>query len=170
MTTSGSASPLCGSSGRDIFGAARRRSRARSVGDRRARSVRVDAEVYRLFARYPWRGNIRELKNVLTYALYTLGDEADRLSIRHLPERFLRELGVEAAEAPLPAAESASRAERETAVVRLDTASARAEREALAAALANVRYNKSAAAKVLGISRSKLYRKLREYKLLGDGE
>ena len=72
----------------------------RSVGDRRAKNIRVDGELYRVFARYPWRGNIRELKNVLTYALYTLGDKGDTLGVRHLPKRFLQELGVEATTAP----------------------------------------------------------------------
>lgn len=145
----------------------------RSVGDRRAKNIRVDGELYRVFARYPWRGNIRELKNVLTYALYTLGDKGDTLGVRHLPKRFLQELGVEATEVRPAATEQRPTPEPERATeapVRLCTASARAERNALAAALANVRYNKSAAAKVLGISRSKLYRKLREYKLLGVGE
>lgn len=41
-------------------------------------------------------------------------------------------------------------------------ASARAERKVLWDALVNSRYNKVLAARTLGISRSKLYRKLRE--------
>ena len=49
-------------------------------------------------------------------------------------------------------------------------ASARAERKVLWDALVNSRYNKVLAARTLGISRSKLYRKLREHGLLAKFE
>ena len=63
-----------------------------SVGDNRQKDIRIDDALYDAFAQYPWRGNVRELKNVLVYALYSLGDDQSVLTVQHLPPRFMREL------------------------------------------------------------------------------
>ena len=126
------------------------------VGHERAREIHISNELYRVFGLYPWRGNIRELKNVLTFAIYTLEDDEEGgkvLTIRHLPDRFLRELHSE----PPKAAEDVQPEEQNLA-----KASAQAERKALVAVLASTQYNKTLAARVLGISRNKLYKKMRD--------
>ena len=114
---------------------------------------------------YPWRGNVRELKNVLVYALYSLGDDQSVLTVQHLPPRFMRELEAAAVAGTIPDAEG-SRQDSQN----FSEASARAERKVLWDALVNSRYNKVLAARTLGISRSKLYRKLREHGLLAKFE
>ncbi len=129
------------------------------VGHERAREIGISNELYRVFGLYPWRGNIRELKNVLTFAIYTLEDnEGDRdlLTIHHLPDRFLRELRNEC---PKPG-EEVQPGERNLA-----KAGAQAERKALMAVLESTKYNKTLAAQVLGISRNKLYKKMRDFGL-----
>ena len=134
-----------------------------SVGDNRQKDIRIDDALYDAFAQYPWRGNVRELKNVLVYALYSLGDDQSVLTVQHLPPRFMREL--EAVAGTIPDAED-SRQDSQN----FSEASARAERKVLWDALVNSRYNKVLAARTLGISRSKLYRKLREHGLLAKFE
>ncbi len=134
-----------------------------SVGEKRGKEIRVDDELYKVFNLYPWRGNVRELKNVLVYALYSLGDDQNVLAIQHLPNRFMRELqGLSAVSPESTQAEHTGR--------NLFEASARAERKVLWDTLVSSRHNKVLAARTLGISRSKLYRKLREYGLLSKIE
>ncbi len=128
------------------------------AGPRRAREIRISNELYRAFGLYPWHGNIRELKNVLTYALFCLEEDEHVLSVRHLPERFFRELRNEQPE-PEPK-------EPHPDNLNMNQASAQAERKALLAALSGTKYNKTLAARVLGISRNKLYKKMREFDLL----
>lgn len=128
-----------------------------SVGDNRQKDIRIDDALYDAFAQYPWRGNVRELKNVLVYALYSLGDDQSVLTVQHLPPRFMRELEAAVVAGTIPDAED-SRQDSQN----FSEASARAERKVLWDALVNSRYNKVLAARTLGISRSKLYRKLRE--------
>ena len=136
-----------------------------SVGDNRQKDIRIDDALYDAFAQYPWRGNVRELKNVLVYALYSLGDDQSVLTVQHLPPRFMRELEAAAVAGTIPDAED-SRQDSQN----FSEASARAERKVLWDALVNSRYNKVLAARTLGISRSKLYRKLREHGLLAKFE
>lgn len=131
------------------------------VGQKRAREIHISNELYRVFAIYPWRGNIRELKNVLTFALYSLDNEGDLLSISHLPERFLNEMRQERSKA----AEEIQVEEQDLA-----KAGAQAERKVLLAVLASTEYNKTLAARVLGISRNKLYKKMRDLGLHSSGE
>ena len=136
-----------------------------SVGDNRQKDIRIDDALYDAFAQYPWRGYVRELKNVLLYALYSLGDDQSVLTVQHLPPRFMRELEAAAVAGTIPDAEG-SRQDSQN----FSEASARAERKVLWDALVNSRYNKVLAARTLGISRSKLYRKLREHGLLAKFE
>jgi len=126
------------------------------AGLKRAREIRVSNEVYRLFGHYPWHGNIRELKNVLTYALFSLEGEGDILTLHHLPERFLIEMR---------SAHVKPNDEVQHDALDLDKAGAQAEKKMLMEVLASAEYNKTLAARLLGISRNKLYKKLREFGL-----
>jgi transcriptional regulator with PAS, ATPase and Fis domain len=123
-----------------------------TLGRKRAKEIHITSEVYRLFSRCPWRGNIRELRNVLTFALYDMEDAETVLTERHLPSRFIREAN---------GAEQTDAADRGK-TPKLSQASAEAERKALLTALANAKNNKSMAAQMLGISRNKLYKKMRD--------
>lgn len=119
-----------------------------------------------------WPGNIRELKNVLTYALYSMTD--DTLHVEDLPARFMNNLRARSEEKTkivLPGAEKVTVPEAIPAPVagkghKLSDISADAEKEAISQALLKYRFNKSLVARTLGISRNKLYKKLREYGLL----
>ncbi|GBG14943.1 Fis family transcriptional regulator [Novimethylophilus kurashikiensis] len=98
-------------------------------------------EVETLFEAHPWPGNLRQLHTVLRTAL-ALKDEGDELCREHLPQSFLDELGMQ----PVEAEGS------------LDKLEAESIRNTLLAHAGNV----SSAARQLGISRTTLYRKLRQ--------
>ena len=115
----------------------------------------LGVEAMSLLSAQAWRGNIRELRNVLEQA-------AMRSDSRHIGaaelERVLRECGIEQIVAP--AASEAAPPVRGNALRPLAEQVAEVERHAIEAALASTGGNKFAAAKLLGISRAKLYERL----------
>ncbi len=110
-----------------------------------------------------WRGNVRELRNVLEQAAM-LGDSSriDRPQI----EKVLRETGLAQVEPILASVASVSPAASRSdlappgAIRPLAEQVAQLERAAIARALASTGGNKAAAAKLLGISRATLYERL----------
>ena len=115
----------------------------RIAGDRPPPRVSKDAA--RALARYPWPGNVRELENALARAV-ALG--SDPITVDDLPET-LRGPGV-AAPRFAPDGE-----------LTLKPAIDGLERAYVAAALARANGNQSAAARLLGLSRFGLQKKLR---------
>jgi DNA-binding NtrC family response regulator len=104
-----------------------------------------------------WRGNIRELRNVLEQA--AMRSDTQHIDAPEL-EQVLRESGVtQIAPAVAPAPVAASKPEAR-ALRPLAEQVAELEREAIEAALAVTLGNKVAAARLLGISRAKLYERL----------
>ena len=103
-----------------------------------------------------WRGNIRELRNVLEQA--AMRSDTHRIDVRHL-EEVLRDAGVEriAPVRPGPALRPGVAADR---LRPLAEQVAEVERAAIEAAMAATQGNKVAAARLLGISRAKLYERL----------
>ncbi|WP_096697810.1 sigma-54-dependent Fis family transcriptional regulator [Polaromonas sp. AER18D-145] len=110
-----------------------------------------------LLSAQTWRGNIRELRNVLEQAVM----RSDSLNIgRAQFEEVLKEAGIERI-APLPLAEFGDGAESASDPLRpLAEQVAQVERRAIAAAMAATGGNKLAASRLLGISRAKLYERL----------
>ncbi|MFN4359962.1 MAG: sigma-54 interaction domain-containing protein [Hylemonella sp.] len=115
------------------------------------------ADALDLLAAQRWRGNVRELRNVLEQASL-LGDSS-RIDGARIAQ-VLRETGIEQLEAPLPTAPAA--AEAGDPLRPLAEQVAALERRAIAAALQACGGNKVAAAKMLGISRATLYERLAE--------
>ena len=118
-----------------------------------------------LLVAQPWRGNIRELRNVLEQAV--LRSESQAIDAALL-ERVLRDAGLEpAAPAPVPSlpdtalAGQQEAAAEDAALLRpLAEQVAALERRAIAAALKAHGGNKQAVARQLGISRATLYARL----------
>jgi transcriptional regulator of acetoin/glycerol metabolism len=88
---------------------------------------------------YPWPGNIRELRNVLQYALATC--EGDEITVQDLPDECLPPILARCRQ-------SAAAAEPEPAT-------------ALREQLRRHRWNVSAVARELGVSRPTVYRRMR---------
>ena len=115
----------------------------------------LSASAVALLAAQQWRGNIRELRNVLEQA--ALRADSDRLDAGQM-ETLLRQSGlaqIQPALPPEPAPPDAS------ALLRpLAEQVAELEQRAIAAAMQTTGGNKLAAARLLGISRATLYERL----------
>ena len=115
----------------------------------------LSAGAVALLSAQAWRGNIRELRNVLEQA--AMRSDSQHIEIEHL-EEVLRESGIQqiapAAIAPVAAAQTGD------ALRPLAEQVAQLERQAIAAAMAATGGNKLATARLLGISRAKLYERL----------
>ena len=98
----------------------------------------VSPDALQRLARYPWPGNIRELKSVIEYAV--LQCEGDTIQPRHFPPELLESPGT-----ALPASETTTN----TSVK---------DRERIVGALKETKGNRARAAQLLGISRATFYR------------
>ncbi|MGD6871878.1 sigma 54-interacting transcriptional regulator [Sutcliffiella horikoshii] len=97
---------------------------------------------------YHWPGNVRELRNVMERAMTFA--EHGKIKVEDLPDYMLGSNHVLV---------------DETAVTQEESMVESAERVAIETALTKTKGNKAKAAKMLGISRSSLYDKLRKYQL-----
>jgi len=124
-----------------------------------AQPPELSAEALALLSAQVWRGNIRELRNVLEQA--TMRSDSHRILCSQL-EAVLREAGLTqlAPVLPAPAAAGPTAPTVKGSVRPLAEQVAELERQAIAAAMTAVRGNKVAAAKMLGISRATLYERL----------
>lgn len=101
--------------------------------------------------RYSWPGNVRELENVLEQAVNWSNDEL--IDFRRIPNRFWEE-------------ESGLRGQDAAEPVMLADEMSRKERDLLEKTLQEAGGNRSEAARMLGISRSALYRRLEKHNLV----
>jgi PAS domain S-box-containing protein len=101
--------------------------------------------VMKLFMRYSWRGNVRELKNTLEYACAICKSEL--IQEEHLPPYFISALQTDQPNVGISALTDGS------------------EEGAIIAALNQTDGNKAKAARILGISRGTLYNKLLKYRI-----
>ena len=116
----------------------------------------LSAQAMALLAAQAWRGNIRELRNVLEQS--AMRSDSPRLEASQV-EEVLRAAGVERI-APAALADEAATLSDSALLRPLAEQVARLEKAAIAAAMAATGGNKVAAARLLGISRAKLYERL----------
>jgi transcriptional regulator of acetoin/glycerol metabolism len=98
-------------------------------------------DVLTVLERHPWPGNLRELVSVMQVALALAGEQA--VGVEHLPDSFLAEAG-----------ESAVHEHAPNDLGKLQRANG----------------NLSSVARALGISRTTLYKRLREQGLVVSNE
>lgn len=160
------------------------------AGEERAKAIRVSKEVLSLFSTHRWRGNVRELRNILVYALYSMKENEHELCIRHLPERFFHaqdryflsstmmevDRGAVRDEEPaqetgaaeeVPPASSSTPSPASSSAATLSDSRQEAERRAIVDALEKCARNKLKAARLLGIARSNLYKKMAALNIRG---
>ncbi len=113
--------------------------------DRPAR--RLDEEAVRALLRYPWPGNVRQLRNVITTTDALV--DAPVISLHDLPEEILE---------PLTASSGAVQEATESDLASL-------QRQAIEQVLRQCGGNISQAARRLGIARSTLYCRIREQRI-----
>jgi two-component system response regulator HydG len=115
--------------------------------ERDRRAPGVEPEVLELLEKYPWPGNVRQLENVLQRLALLAGDgPITRSSIEEEPALQKALLGGLADDEPVFSLE-------------------KSEREQIRRALETSGGNRNRAAKLLGISRATIYRKIKEYDL-----
>jgi len=119
----------------------------------------IDTMALGLMEQYSFPGNVRQLENVIAHAVVTSGSQMIRMS--DLPPSFLRSVMAERSATPMPhslAREFAPPRPAKEAFPSLKEMEEAHIREAMT----RTDGNKSKAAKILGISRMTLYRKLEE--------
>jgi transcriptional regulator with PAS, ATPase and Fis domain len=148
------------------------------IGATRGRALRLAPTTMDALMSYPWPGNVRELENALEFA--TTVCEGQTIHLKHLPvEVRAAAIGEDrpGTHAPVPAASpldprlpatvstlTPPRSPDDRLPTHLSPSEAAEAREILDA-LAQTRYNRQDAARVLGISRTTLWRKMKEYRL-----
>lgn len=105
-------------------------------------------DVWPLLETYNWPGNLDELRQVITEAHRACAPQT-QIGLTHLPFRFRTGLDAQAL-GPAPS----------QVYEPLEQHLARVEREQIEEALAQSRFNKAKAAKLLGITRHSLYRRM----------
>jgi DNA-binding NtrC family response regulator len=153
-----------------------RRFMARFAAEERKPLRGIGAEALALLHSYPWPGNVRQLENAMFRAV-VLAD-GDELTVAEFPQIAAQVAGFDVRIPPAPASlVRATRPERE--VVRVEVRDPNVlplldgagnlrqldhlEAETIKFALAYYRGQMSAVARKLGIGRSTLYRKMKEY-------
>lgn len=116
-------------------------------------------EALDVLTRYDWPGNIRELGNALRRIIALSGGKKQALGVEDLPEEFRR--SPSAVEGERTSAVQVSRPPR-SAGMSLKAYLRICERDYIREAIESCGGDKEAAAKLLGISRGTLYRKLEE--------
>ncbi len=106
------------------------------VAARHGRELRFSPDTIRIFLRYSWPGNVRELENAIEYAVAV--GRGQTIQAEDLP--------VEIIDAPAAAIHTPASTEADT----------------IRAALEQNRWQRDATARALGISRTTLWRKMRE--------
>ena len=114
------------------------------VGARHGRSLRLSPDALRALLEFDWPGNVRQLENALEFAVAVC--QGQTVHISDLPPELQQAPGpdappVHAIPAPAPGA---------------------LDREAILEALEATRWRREAAAEALGISRTTLWRRMRE--------
>ena len=116
------------------------------------RTISISTEVLRIFENHPWPGNIRQMHNVLRTALALLG-EGHEITVDELSEDFIEQGGITTSCGNQCDGPSVGRSG--------DTLLANVEARYISSTLDRTGGNIAAAARMMGIGRNTLYRKLR---------
>lgn len=104
--------------------------------------VGLSDKAIQVFMNHPWPGNIRELEHAIEHAFVVCRDE--QIGINDLPPEFRQEMG---------------KTDRPMSITVGD------EQQIIVEALENTDWNKAKTARLLGISRQTLYRKMKQFHL-----
>ena len=143
------------------------------MGKKSGRSLELSPTAVRALMNYSWPGNVRQLENALAYA--TTVCEGQTIHVHDLPEEVKRgtagittaSVGADRAGAPGGAGALTEEAgQLPGGVHRMDLSPAEAlEAEDILDALRRSRFRRAEAAEVLGVSRTTLWRKMKQYGL-----
>jgi PAS domain S-box-containing protein len=114
------------------------------IGQFHKNILHIAEDVYKIFLSYRWPGNIRELEHALEHAFVVCG--GTEINVADLPSELV---------APVPVERVPVKKEPLT----------HCTEEAVRMALEKTAWNKAKAARVLGVGRQTLYRKIHEYNM-----
>jgi len=120
------------------------------IGGREGRALWLSEDTLDLFRGYPWPGNIREMENVLEYAVALCRGQT--IHVDDLPPEICSAPASAAPAAPVPTEPG-------------EAAPGSPEARLIQATLERNLWNRSRAARELGMSRSTLWRKMREMRI-----
>lgn len=124
--------------------------------------ISIDEEALNLLTHYDWPGNIRQLRNVLRYALAM--SDGDCITLHSLPEEVTDpELTALLPQIETPAPEKVQPAPQEE---RSWSPMEQAEKTLILDALKKHQWQVIKAAKDIGIGRSTMYRKMEKYDIV----
>jgi two-component system response regulator HydG len=126
----------------------------------------ITSRALRTLIKHDWPGNVRELRNCIE-GMVVMSNRSE-LNIEDLPEHTLK---VASANSPFifsaPTALDATQSELSPSYLDLEVglSLAEIEKESIRATLKHVENNKAKAAKILGVSKRTIFRKIKEYDL-----
>ncbi len=129
------------------------------IGRRRGRALRLSPAALDALVMWDWPGNVRELENALEYA--TALCDGQTILVEHLPPGISLDTRV----APPPVQGAGSGGVSSTPTSFAVGAEEHDELRRIRAALEQTRYRRDEAAVVLGMSRTTLWRKMKQYRL-----
>jgi len=124
----------------------------------------ISPEVEAIFLRYSWPGNVRELENVIERAFNII--EGDVINISHLPHNIVGDGYAHLSDESNNAVDSFNLGNALSKGQSLSQIMEHTEKMVILQALLATKGNKAKAAKMLGISRPGLYKKLMKYGLI----
>ncbi|PZX55463.1 two-component system response regulator HydG [Algoriphagus ratkowskyi] len=120
-----------------------------------------EEQVMDVLKAYPWPGNLREMLNVIRRA--TLLTDGGKMSVAALPPEIVYSQKFNSWDSESEKSETESKPSKMP--LNLKDAAAEAEAEVLKKVLEEVKYNRTQAAKQLGIDRKTLFNKMKQYDL-----
>lgn len=120
-----------------------------------------DQEVMDVFMEYPWPGNLREMQNVIRRAV--LLSDGGKMHVSALPPEIVYSKKFNFTDSENT--NTSSSAAENKIPLNLKDAAAEAEAKVLKKVLEEVKYNRTQAAKQLGIDRKTLFNKMKQYDL-----
>lgn len=123
----------------------------------------LEAEVLQLFRDYTWPGNLREMRNVIRRAV--LLTDGNKVTLASLPPEIIHYRKLSFVEPEQEKGTTEGQVDTLATVSTLKDAAAIAEAEMLKRILEEVKYNRTQAAKKLGIDRKTLFNKMKQYNL-----
>lgn len=134
--------------------------------DKEVRNIRSDA--MELLVRYDWPGNVRELKNCIEYAVIVC--ETEIITLSHIPEKIKKKIRLPEEKShenriPLNVDDVATGGNDP---IHGSARSDFTDTDRIINALKQTGFNKSRAAKILGMHRNTLFRKMKELGIQSD--
>jgi DNA-binding NtrC family response regulator len=133
------------------------------IGQRRSRALRLSPSAMRALLSFDWPGNVRQLENALEYA--TAVCDGQTIHVEDLPPETRSSPNPVSLPAPPPQVARGSGSENRVPPDALSASRAFPSAEAIVAALEQTRYRRAQAARLLGVSRTTLWRRMKELQL-----